>query len=177
MNRLDIHIELEKDRRVKYKSIFKKKGGTMRLKLLLSGLLFYAISAMTSAHARPVEICFNTLTVYQSDDDFGNHEEWVLNFSVMQPWGIERLGSTREIKVPDRLQNARWTTGINQCYRTEVDWNYGVEIRISGIEKDSPGDDRLPSVNKLLEFGYRNRAYASGYNHAYSVSVSLRDIY
>ncbi|MFK7825656.1 MAG: hypothetical protein AB8G05_16005 [Oligoflexales bacterium] len=149
----------------------------MKSKLLLSGLMFFALSALTSAQARPVEICFNTLTVYQSQDDFGNHEEWKLNFSVLQPWGEERLGTTREIKVPDRLYNARWATGINQCYRTEADWNYGVMVKISGIEKDSPGDDLLPTATKELNFGYRNRVYANGYGRAYSVSVSLRDLY
>ncbi|NRA46517.1 MAG: hypothetical protein HRU09_16320 [Oligoflexales bacterium] len=149
----------------------------MKSKVLLSGLMFYATSALTSAQARPVEICFNTLTVYQSQPDLGNHEEWRLNLSVLQPWGEERLGRVKEIKVPEKLSNARWTTGINRCYRTDVDWNNRIVIKISGKELDSPGDDRLPTATQELNFGYRNIAYANGYGHAYSVSVSLRELY
>ena len=148
----------------------------MKSKVFISGLMFYATSALTSAQARPVEICFNTLTVYQSQSDLGDHEEWKLTFSVLQPWGEERLGSV-EKKVPEKLSNARWTTGINRCYRTDVDWNYGVVAKISGIEKDTPGDDKLPTATKELRFGYRNMAYANGYGHAYSVAISLRELY
>lgn len=148
----------------------------MKSKVLFLGLVWYAFSAFTSVQARPVEVCFNTLTVYQSQDDFGDHEEWLLRFSILQPWGEERLGKI-EKKVPEKLSNARWSTSINRCYRTDIDWNYGVVAKISGVEKDAPGDDRLPTATKELNFGYRNMAYASGYGHAYSVSISLRQLY